>query len=316
MPELRRTVAQPKGRPVKAALLVAYGDTSKLTYTEIETPVPGPAEVLVRIHASSLNNVETFLRQGYLAQMMPIPLPAVLGIDLAGVVEAVGDGVSGFKPGDRVVGRLPVNGRGSHAEYAVVAPAGLVALPAGISFETGASLPLVALTGRQAVEGAGVKAGDRVLVTGGVGGVGRSAVQYVRELGGTAVAAVLPQHLDAAKALADEAIVLDQADGVAPFDAVVDTVGGAVAEKAIGLAKDGAVVAGTAGFPEGVNADGRVQLVNVMSGDNATQLGQIVAAIERGDLTMPIARSFPLSELPAAYDLLATRPDGKIVITR
>lgn len=301
---------------MKAALLLAYGDTTKLTYTDIETPVPGPSEVLVRIHASSLNNVETFIRQGYLAQMMPIPLPAVLGIDLAGVVEAVGSGVSGFKPGDRVVGRLPINGRGSHAEYAVIAPEGLVALPAGISFETGASLPLVALTGRQAVEAARVKAGDRVLVTGGVGGVGRSAVQYVRELGATPVAAVLPQHLDAAKSLAGDAIVIDQANGIAPFDAVVDTVGGPVAEKAIALAKDGASIAGTAGFPDGSNADGRVQLVSVMSGDNATQLRQIVAATERGDLSIPIARSFHLSELPAAYELLVTRPDGKIVITR
>jgi NADPH:quinone reductase-like Zn-dependent oxidoreductase len=301
---------------MKAALLLAYGDTTNLSYTDIDTPAPGPSEVLVRVHASSLNNVETYLRQGYLAQMMPMPIPAVLGVDLAGVVEAVGAEVHGFKAGDRVVGRVPVNGRGSHADYAVVSAGGLAILPESISFETGASLPLVALAGRQAVEAAKVKPGDRVLVTGGVGGVGRSAVQYLKELGGVSVAGVLPQHMDAAKALADEALILDEASGTAAFDAIVDTVGGTVAEKAIKLAKDGAAVAGTAGFPEGINADGRVEIINVFSSDNAAQLAQIVAAAERGDLTMPIAKSFHLSELAQAYDLLATRPDGKIVITR
>jgi len=300
---------------MKASRLLAFGDTSQLTIEDIAQPVPGAGEVLVKIAASSLNHVETPLRQGYLQQMMPIELPATLGIDLAGEVAEVGADVTRFAKGDRVIGRLAINGKGSHAEYAVAAATQLAKLPANVSFEAGATLGLVGLTGRQSVDATGAKPGDRVLVTGALGNVGRTAVQYLKELGISVVGAVLPTQLEQAKASGLEAIVID--DSVkAKFDHVVETVGGPVAGLAIAATKDGGTVAGTAGFPENANADDRVKIDNVFSGDNAAMLQGLADAARRGELELPVAQRFPLEQLGAAYELLATRPDGKIVITR
>jgi NADPH:quinone reductase-like Zn-dependent oxidoreductase len=175
---------------MKASRLLAYGDSSQIKIEELPTPVPSAGEVLVKVGASGLNHVETYLRQGYLAQMMPLELPATLGIDLAGEVVEIGPGVTQFAKGDRVLGRLQITGKGSHAEYAVAAATQLAKLPANVSYEAGATLGLVGLTGRQAVDATGAKAGDRVLVTGALGSVGRAAVQYLKELGITVVAAV------------------------------------------------------------------------------------------------------------------------------
>src|SRR5829696_7324382 len=104
---------------MKASRLVAYGDTSQIKFEDIPTPSPAAGEVLVKVAASGLNHVETYLRQGYLAQLMPLDLPATLGIDLAGEVAEVGQGVTQFVKGDRVIGRLQITGKGSHAEYAI-----------------------------------------------------------------------------------------------------------------------------------------------------------------------------------------------------
>ena len=300
---------------MKASRLLAYGDSSKIKIEDLPTPSPGAGEVLVRVHASGLNHVETYLRQGYLAQMMPLELPATLGIDLAGEVAEVGLGVTEFTRGDRVMGRLQITGKGSHAEYAVALATQLAKLPANVSYEAGATLGLVSLSGRQAVDAAGVKPGHRVLVTGALGNVGRAALQYLKELGVTAVAAVQASQLGDARTLGLETITASDAPA-ASFDAAIDTVGGDVAAAAIRAVKDGGTVAGSVGFPDGANADGRVKVVNVMSGDNAEMLQKIADAAGRGELQIPVTRTFPLAELGQAYDFLATRPEGKVIITR
>lgn len=301
---------------MKASRLVAYGDISQIKIQDVAHPIPGPGEVLVKVAVSSLNHVETYIRQGYMTQMIPLELPATLGVDLAGEVDEVGKDVTQFKKGDRVIGRVSVNGKGSHAQFTVATESQLVHLPANVSFEAGATLPLVGLTGRQAVDATGAKTGDRVLVTGALGSVGRAAVQYLKELGAIAVAGVLPSQIPAASSLGVAAVVAGDVTAADVFDAVVDTVGGKVAAVAIGAIKDGGTIAGTAAFPEGINADGRVRIVNVMSEENNEMLRQLAHAAGRGDLQLPIAKSFPLEEIGQAYEFLATRPEGKVIITR
>jgi NADPH:quinone reductase-like Zn-dependent oxidoreductase len=300
---------------MKAVRLHAFGDASNLKVEDVPRPTPGPRQVLVRVAASSLNHVETYLRQGYLEQVFPVSLPATLGIDLAGEVEEVGPQVTGFSRGDRVIGRLAINGQGSHAEYALAEEGQLARLPANVDFQTGATLPLAGLTGRQGVDAAKVKPGDTVLVTGALGAVGRAAVQYLRESGINVVAAVLPARDAEARAMGLQTVSLDTAEP-ASFDAAVDAVGGPVAEQALRAVKDGGVVASAVGFPEGAGEDGRVQAITYFSGDNGAMLQQIADAAGRGDLSIPVGRTFPLDDLAAAYDLLATQPAGKIVITR
>ncbi len=174
----------------------------------------------------------------------------------------------------------------------------------------------MSLTGRQAVDAAQVKPGDRVLVTGALGNVGRAAVQYLEELGIGAVGGVQASQVEDARVLGVEIIVPGNDTPAGSFDAAVDTVGGDVAAIAIEAVKDGGTVVGSAGFPEGAGADGRVKVVNLSSGDNAEMLQKIADAAGRGELQLPITRTFPLDELAQAYEFLATRPEGKVIITR
>jgi hypothetical protein len=191
---------------MKAALLKSYGDVDQFEIGDIPTPKPGPGEILIKIEASAVNPFDLILRQGFMAKFIPLPLPAVLGGDAAGTISALGDGVTGFVVGDRVVADFAANGKGAHAEYGVLPATSVAKLPAGLSFEAGASLVKAGLTGRQAVEALGVKAGDRVLVSGGLGTVGRSAIQYLKQIGAQPVAGVRPERLSEGQALAGEAL--------------------------------------------------------------------------------------------------------------
>ena len=161
---------------MKAVVIHALGGADQLTLAEMPDPVPGSGEVLIRVAASGLNPVDSYVRQGYMHQFNPLELPAVIGADVAGTVVSAGPGVTGLAAGDRVVARLPGVG-GAHAELAVAPEGNLAKLPPAVSFEAGAALPLVGVTGRQAVDALGVKPGDRVLVSGALGAVGRVAVQ-------------------------------------------------------------------------------------------------------------------------------------------
>jgi NADPH:quinone reductase-like Zn-dependent oxidoreductase len=299
---------------MKAARLHAYGDPSEFKYDDVPTPAPGPGEVLVRIAASSLNPVELYLRQGYLAKMIPLSLPAILGIDLAGTVEAVGPGVAGYAAGDRVIGKLPLNGKGSNAEFAVAQPAQLAKLAANVDFPAGATLPLAGLTGRQAVDALGIKSGDRVLVAGALGASGRSAVQYLKQRGAVPVAGVRASRLKEAAALGIEAVAIGESGAKPAFGLAIDMVGGAVAASTIAMVANGGKLIAVAGVPEGANADGRITVVNLMTVDDAKMLQEVADAAAGGALSIPIARTFRLAEIGEGHRALAAgQTHGKIV---
>lgn len=299
---------------MKAQRLHAYGDVDQFKYEEIAEPLPGPGEVLVKVKAASLNPVELYIRQGFLAKMVPLEFPAILGLDLAGTVARVGSGVTGYREGDRVIGKLPINGKGSNAEYAVTAPKYLAKLAANVGFAEAAALPLVALTARQAIAGLGVKARDRVLVTGALGSVGRAAVQYLKELGAVPVAGVRAARLAEAKALGIEALAIGEAAEKSNFAAAVETVGGAIASAAIKLVRAGGALAAVAGLPGGANADQRIRIVNVFTTEDSAMLQKIADAAARGELTIPVAKTLPLSAVGEGHKLLAAgRVGGKII---
>ena len=168
---------------MKAIVLKSYGGVDQFASAEVPTPEPEAGQVLIRIEASAVNPFDLILRQGFMAKFIPLPFPAVLGGDAAGTVVELGAGVTGLTVGERVVADFPANGHGAHAEYGVVAASSVARLPANLSFEQGAALVKAGLTGRQTVQALGVEAGDRVLVSGGLGAVGRAAIQYLQELG-------------------------------------------------------------------------------------------------------------------------------------
>jgi NADPH:quinone reductase-like Zn-dependent oxidoreductase len=299
---------------MKAARLQKYGDVDQIKYEEIEKPVAGSGQVLVKVEASSLNPVELYLRQGFLAKMIDLKFPLIMGLDLAGKVEAVGPGVTNFKAGDRVIGKLPINGNGSNQEYVVATPAQLAKIADNISYEAGATLPLAGLTGRQAVDAINPKKGDRILVTGALGAVGRAAVQYLQERGAIPVAGVRASRLAEAKSLGIEAVDMDEPNAKTEFAGAVSTVGGDVMVKTIKMVRKGGKMAAITQVPEGANADGRIEIIELWAKDVTKTLEEVAAAAASGKLHIPIAKTLKLSEVGEGHKLMAAgKVGGKIL---
>ena len=170
---------------MKAMILEQYGENAAFQVADLPKPVVRVGHVLVRIAATSVNTVDTMIRQ--MGQDLPLSpaLPAVLGMDFAGTVEAVGDGVSGFAPGDEVYGCAGglADLQGSLAEYMLADARLLAHKPKSLSMREAAALPLVGITAYEGLQRAGTHAGHRVLVHGGAGGVGHVAVQLAKHLG-------------------------------------------------------------------------------------------------------------------------------------
>jgi NADPH:quinone reductase-like Zn-dependent oxidoreductase len=298
---------------MKAVRLQAYGDVDNFKLDEVADPVPGPGEALVKVEASGLNMVDQYLRMGYLTQYYPLTLPAILGIDAAGTIAAVGPNVAGFAVGDRVIVHLNIEGKGTHAAMAVVPVAGLAKLPANISFESGATLPLVGLSGRQSVDALGVGRGERVLVAGALGSVGRAAVQYLKELGAQPVAGVRAERLAEGEALAGEAVDINAVPTAPQFDYTVSTAA-AAAGNVVNFVKDGGKIASVVQTPAEANPGDRVTVIQVLGHDDPAVLQQLAEAAGRGELAIPIAKTLPLTELGEAHRAIAANPRGKIII--
>jgi NADPH:quinone reductase len=224
-------------KPMRAVLAESPGKPSRVV--EVEQPGAGTGEVLVRIEASGLNPLDNKIRAGA-APHARQPLPAILGLDLAGTVETVGPEVSRFHPGDRVYGMTGgVGGRqGSLAEFAAVDARTLSLIPKLYSMRQAAALPLAFVTAWEGlVDCVEIKAGDRVLIQGGAGGVGHVAVQIAKTFGATVYATASARKRDRVESLG--AVFIDYAANTVDqyvaehtagrgFDVVFDCVGGAV----------------------------------------------------------------------------------------
>ncbi|MEO8882051.1 MAG: zinc-binding dehydrogenase, partial [Devosia sp.] len=208
-----------------------------------------------------------------------------------------------------------INGHGSNAEFILATPDQLARLSKDVSFAEGATLPLAGLTGRQAVDAVGAKAGDRVLVTGALGAVGRAAIQYLKQIGATPVAGVRGSRIEEARKLGIDALDIDgNMDERSIVGSAIDTIGGAVATNAIRLVRSGGKLAAVAGGPEGANADGRITVINVWTVDDGATLQKIADAAASGELSIPIAKTFKLSEVAEGHKLMsAGKVGGKII---
>lgn len=297
---------------MKAARLQAYGDADQFRYEEAPDPVAGPGQVMVKVAAAGLNPVDAYVRQGFLSKYVPLALPAIIGLDGAGTIIAVGEGVAGFKLGDRVLAHLTVRDSGFYAERAAVPLAGLAHLPAHLDFPAAATLGVAGLTAWQCIAQLGAKRGDRVLVSGALGSVGRATVACLKLMGAVPVAGVRGSRLAEGKAVAGEAIDIDLEPKSQDFDFAVSTAA-PVAPQLIRHVRDGGMVASAVQVPEGANE--RVRVASISTVDNPEQLQAIADAAGRGELTIPIAASFSLKEVAAAHKKLAEpQLGGKIII--
>lgn len=240
---------------MKAFVLTRYGGPEAAELREMPAPSPAPGEVLVRVKAAGLNPVDFKTRNGLLRVVQRYPLPAVMGNELAGVVDSVGAGVSGFAPGDRVFARTAKDRMGALAEYAAVHESLLARIPPTTDFVTAAGVPLAGLTALQALrDELRVGPGSRVFIPGGAGGVGTFAIQIAKWLGAEVVTTASPRGRPLVERLGADAVVDYTAqrieDHVRDVDAVFDLVGGETLDQSFGVVKRGGCVLSVAALPE------------------------------------------------------------------
>ncbi len=280
---------------MKAIVVHQYGGPEVLQFEEYPDPVPGSGEVLIRVVASSVNPIDYKRRAGLTKDFYPINFPGRIGVDVSGTVIKIGPDVKGFSVGEQVFAMAD----GTYAELCVVKAASLAKVPAGLDPMEAAALPLVTTTGNELILATGIGPGQTVLVTGAVGGVGRSAVFTAKERGATVIAGILKRQTEQAKTIgADEVIATDDNafSTLPPLDAVADTVNGSTAEKLIAKVKQGGVFASVLGPPRNADKYPSVKVVPVYATPNAKVLQFMADAVRNRKLVIPISRKLPLSK--------------------
>jgi NADPH:quinone reductase-like Zn-dependent oxidoreductase len=238
---------------MKAFQITKYN--GPLHLVELPTPALGPTDVLVKITAASLNQLDEMLRVGTFKAMIPYTMPLMLGNDFAGSITAVGSQVSRFKVGDSVYAKPSQNRIGTFAEYIAVDQSVLAIAPKSISIIEAASLPLVGLTAWQAlVERGHLATGQKVLIHGGAGGVGSIAIQLAKSLGAFVATTVGTNNVEFAKSLGADLVIdyksQDFSNLIFGYDLVLDTQGGETLLKSLAVLRTGGKAIGISGPPD------------------------------------------------------------------
>ena len=294
-----------------------YGPPENLVVERVPRPEPKAGEVLVRVHAAGVNPVDWKIRKGLLKSNMPVSLPSTPGADLAGIVEAVGPGVTAFQKGQAVFGRAT----GSYAEYAIAPAGSLAPKPRDLTFDQAASIPIGACTAWKAIfDVGGLQAGQRLLVHGAAGGVGSFAVQFGRWKGAHVMGTASASNIEFVRSLGAETVIDYNATPfesvVHDVDVVLDTVGGAVQDRSWQVLRQGGILVETAGpAPEETAKKFGVRASNVQSNVTTDLLKQISDLIESGALVPETGRIFSLEEASKAHALSETgHGRGRIVL--
>lgn len=309
---------------MKAVRFHEYGDPTVLRYEDAEQPVPAAGQVRVRVAATSFNSVDGNIRGGFMRDPIPVVLPHTPGLDVAGTVDALGEGVDGFQVGDQVIGFLPMDRDGAAAEF-VLAPADvLTAAPRSVSLADSAALPVVGLTARQALFDHGqLRSGQRVLINGAGGAVGGYAVQLAKGAGAHVIATASTRSGDAVKAAGADEVVDHTATPVTaavtePVDLVLNLAPVDPAELAalVTLVRPGGAVVNTTVWMPAPSDEARgVRGIDLYVRSDAGQLAELVGQVDRGELRIDVAERVPLAELAALHARAAEGAvHGKVVV--
>lgn len=299
---------------MKAVRFHHYGGPEVLKIEEIDVPEPGPGQVRITVKAAGVNPIDWKLRAGYMHDMMPLSLPAGSGLDAAGVIDAIGEGVTGTAVGDAVFGK----GYNTMAEFAILhewAPK-----PNGLSFEEAAGFPVAVETATRIIDQVGVKRGETLLVSGAAGGVGSAVIQLAKAAGiRTIGTASEPKHTY-----------------LRSLGAIPTSYGPGLSGRVAALAPEGVQaaldIAGSGIIPELVAITGNpskvlsiVDLTAPQHGartsfepmdDSTEALADAAALFIAGSFTLPVERAFPLDQIAAAHELSAQgHVTGRLIIT-
>ena len=304
---------------MKAAQINEYGHADKIVVTEVEAPVLADGKILVEVRASSINPVDTIVREGV---MKVAQLPVTLGGDIAGIVTENHDSTQ-LSVGDKVYGQASAlaGNSGAFAELAATSPAQLAKMPTNISFEQAASLPLVGVSALQALtEHIGLQSGQKLFIHGGAGGIGSIAIQIAKHIGAYVATTATGEGIDFVKRLGVDEVVdykIQQFDTIlAGYDAVFDTVGGDDFEKALHILRaGGTAVSMVAGADEQAKALG-VTAVRQLTQVTAERLTKLAELVEAGVVTPQVDEVFPLDRIREAFEARESGTvHGKVVIS-
>jgi NADPH:quinone reductase-like Zn-dependent oxidoreductase len=304
---------------MRAVRFDEYGGVDVLDVREVEDPVAGPGRVLVAVKAAGINPGEIAIREGRMHDRWPATFPSGEGSDLAGIVQAVGDGVSEFAPGDEVLGWT--DERASHAELVTVPADHLTAKPSAVPWEVAGSLFVAGVAGYASVDAVAPQPGETVVVSAAAGGVGEVAAQLARRTGAKVVGMAGRRNHDWLRTRGVVPVTYgeDQANRVrmaaaGPVDAMIDTFGGGYVDLARGLGVRPERINTITDFEAaqrhpGVHTQGTSALAS------AAILAELADLVAEGSLEIPIAGTFPLDQVREAFTELAERhTHGKIVL--
>ncbi|MGX1186955.1 NADPH:quinone reductase-like Zn-dependent oxidoreductase [Pseudomonas sp. F-14 TE3623] len=330
---------------MKAFFIDRYGKQNGMI-GEVPDPAVGEHDVLIQVHATSVNPLDSKIRTGEFKLILPYTFPLVLGNDLAGVVVRTGSAVKRFKPGDEVYARPPEDRIGTFAELIAVNENALALKPSNLDMAEAASIPLAALTTWQVlVETAQVKKGQKVLIHAGSGGVGTFAIQLAKHLGAFVATTTSTANVEWVKALGADVVIdykqQDFANELRDFDVVLNSLGADVLEKSVKVLKPGGQLISLSGPPtaefaqeqglswmlrqvmrllsSGIRRKARkhgVSYAFLFMRADGVQLQKITSLIEAGVLKPVIDRSFPFESTAEALRYVEQgRSKGKVTIT-
>lgn len=306
---------------IRAVRVHQYGGPEQLHLESIPCPQPQTGEVLLRVHAAGVLPADWKVRQGYFQDHHAVEFPYIPGSALAGVIEAVGPGVTAFQAGQAVFGR---SARGAYAEYTIAAAATLALKPATISFAEAAAVSGGATTAWTALfDNGGLQAGQRVLIHGAAGGVGLFAVQFARWKGAQVIGTASTANVDFVRSLGAD-IVIDYTttpfeQAVTDVDLVLDTIGGDVLRRSMDVVRPGGTLVSLLEEPSQAMAQARgIRATNnsVTFPFPSTHLLQTIAGLmAEGVVKAVVARKFALHEAQQAHELSQTgHGRGRIVL--
>ncbi len=301
---------------MKAVRFNHYGDGSVLEVVDVPVPEPGEGEALIRVKAAAINPGEAKIREGLLHARWPATFPSGEGTDFAGVVTKVGPAVESVKAGDEVIGFT--DKRASHAEYVVAEARNLTLKPPRVPWEAAGSLAVAGSTAYAAVRAVSLKPRDKVAVSAAAGGVGSIAVQLAKRAGAEVIGIASPANHDWLKAHGVEPAAygegLDDRLRLADLNAFIDCHGGGYVKLAIELGvpkqRIDTIIDFAAAQQYGVKTEGAAEW------KTAATLAELAALIAAGELDVPIAATYPLADVRAAFrELERGHTRGKIVLT-
>lgn len=331
---------------MKAAQIVSYNKNNiALTVTDVPAPRPGAQQVLVKISTAGVNPLDNMISRGEVKLITPYALPQIAGNEIVGRVEALGEGVTSFKVGERVFARLPLNSIGAFAEYVAVDAAALARVPEYLSDEEAAGVPLTALTVMQAFDLMGAQPGKTIFISGGTGGVGAMAIPLAKAKGLTVITNGSASGKERVLGLGADRFIdyktENYAETLSGIDYVLDTLGGDETEKQMSIMAPGGQLVSLRGMPNkafaqrmgmplwkqllfgavGRTMDRKAQKYGVtyhfiFVESNGAQLQQVADIFAERQIKPSIDTIFPFEDVNAALDKVATgRSNGKTVIS-